>query len=203
MTTTMQTETAEARPPAREPIRPTRTWYWVAGVVTVVGLVVGLAVALFGYFDALDEFDAFPGLSTPGTTEVVVDEPGDQVIYYQGAGFTDLAALGISATDPSGSAVEVEVYGSELIFHTGEGQTRAVATFEADTTGTYRVEAEGAAGGTLAVGPSWAWIALPPVLGGLGLAGFSFMVGALMWLVTIIRRSNAAARHPQPPEARP
>lgn len=194
MSTTMQTQAPEVKSPNPGTIRPSRAWYWAAGALAVAGLVTGLAVAVFGYLGALDEFEAFARLSVPGATEVLVEEPSVQVIYHQGDGFTGPAELDLSVSDPSGAVVDVDAYGSELIFHAGEGQVRAVATFDADVTGAYRVDASGVAEGRLAVGPSWAWIALPPVFGGLALAGIGLMAGALMWLVTIVRRSNAAAR---------
>lgn len=194
MSQTMQSGTATSRPTPTGPIRPRKTWYWVAGVVAVVGLVAGLVVGVLGYLNGLDEYDTFPRLSAPGATEVEVADPGVLVIYHQGAGSTELGDLGVSVVDPSGSEVTVEPYRSELIFATGEGQARAVATFDAVASGTYQVEAVGTAGGHLAVGRSWAWIALPPILGGLAIVGVFFLVGVLIWLITIIRRSNAAAR---------
>lgn len=175
------------------PARPSTVWYWVAGVVLVVGVVAGVVVGFLGYLDALDEFDTFPRLTAPGASEVVVDDPGDLVIYHQGSAPPSLPELELSVTGPSG-AVGVEPYDATLIFETGEGRARALATFDAVETGTYRVAAQGTANGHLTVGPSWAWVALPAVLGGLAIAGVSIIAGAAIWLTTIIRRSNATAR---------
>lgn len=200
MNQTIRAETARPPVPAQA-IRPTTTWYWVAGVVAFVGLVAGLVIGVLGYLNALDDFDAFPRLSAPGVAEVVVDDPGNLVIYHRGAGSPDLADLGITVTDPSGSSVAVETYDSVLIFGTGDGQARAVATFDAVGTGTYQMEAAGTVAGHLAVGRSWAWVALPAVLGGMAIAGLSILAGAAIWLTTIIRRSSAAARHARAPLA--
>lgn len=194
MSQTIRPEADTARPIPARAIGPTTTWYWVAGVVAVMGLVAGIAVGVWGYLDALDEFDAFPRLAAPGVTEVVVDDPGSVVIYHVGAGAPDLADLQLSVTGPSGSVVAVQPYESELIFETGDGQARAVASFDAVGTGTYQVEAAGTVGGHLSVGRSWVWVGLPAVLGGLAIVGLSFLAAVVMWLTTIIRRSNAAAR---------
>lgn len=194
MSQTIRPEADTSRPTPASVIGPTTTWYWAAGVVAAVGLVAGIVVGVVGYMDALDEFDAFPRLASPGGTEVVVDDPGNLVIYHQGAGSPDQADLEISVTDPSGSPVAVEPYDSELIFETGDGRARAVASFDAIGIGTYQVEAAGTAGGHLAVGKSWVWVGLPAVLGGLAVVGLSFLAAVVIWLTTIIRRSNAAAR---------
>jgi hypothetical protein len=189
------TQTARTQPETSSVIsaRPSTAWYWVAGIVLVVGVAAGIVVGILGYLDALDEYDNFPRLAAPGATEVVVDDPGDLVIYHQGSTLPSLAEFELSVTGPSG-AVAVEPYESTLIFETGEGRARALASFEAVDTGTYRVEAQGTATGHLAVGPSWAWVALPAVLGGLAIVGVSVIAGVAIWLTTIIRRSNAKAR---------
>jgi hypothetical protein len=175
------------------PTSPSTVWYSVAGILLVLGVVAGVAIGILGYLDALDEYDTFPRLAAPGATEVVVDDPGDLVIYHQGSALPGLAELGLSVTGPSG-AVGVEPYETTLIFETGDGRARALASFDAVDTGTYRVEAQGTASGHLTVGPSWAWVALPAVFGGLAIAGVSIIAGAAIWLTTIIRRSNATAR---------
>lgn len=175
------------------PSRPSTAWYWVAGIVLVVGVAAGIVVGILGYLDALDEYETFPGLAAPGATEVVIDDPGDLVIYHQGSTLPSLAEVELSVTGPSG-AVAVEPYETTLIFETGEGRARALASFDAVDTGTYRVEARGTVTGHLTVGPSWAWVALPAVLGGLAIAGVSVIAGAAIWLTTIIRRSSAKAR---------
>jgi hypothetical protein len=189
------TQTARTQPETSSVIsaRPSTAWYWVAGIVLVVGVVAGVVVGILGYLDALDEFDTFASLVAPGATELVVDDPGDLVIYHQGSTLPSLAEVELSVTGPSG-AVAVEPYESTLIFETGEGRAWALASFAAVDIGTYRVEAQGTATGHLTVGPSWAWVALPAVLGGLAIVGVSVIAGVAIWLTTIIRRSNAKAR---------
>ncbi|HSJ34385.1 MAG TPA: hypothetical protein VLB85_04970 [Acidimicrobiia bacterium] len=194
MSQTIGTETAQPTAPVQA-IRPPTSWYWIAGVIAFVGLVAGLVIGILGYLNALDEYEAFPRLAASGVAEVVVDDPGNLVIYHRGAGSPHLSELGITVTDPSGSSVAVEPYDSVLIFGTGDGQARAVATFDAVSTGSYRMEVAESVPGDLAVGRSWAWVALPAVLGGLGIAGLSILAAAAIGLTTIIRRSSAAARH--------
>lgn len=175
------------------PDRPSTVWYWAAGIVLIVGVVAGVVVGILGYLDALDEYDTFPRLATPGAAEVVVDDPGNLVVYHQGSALPSLAEVELSVTGPSGS-VAVQPYETTLIFETGEGRARALASFDAVDTGTYRVEAQGTAAGHLTVGPSWAWVALPAVLGGLAIVGISIIAAVAIWLTTIIRRSSATAR---------
>lgn len=190
MTQTIRTQPETA---SVVPSRPSTVWYWMAGIVLIVGVVAGVVIGILGYLDALDEYDAFPRLAAPGAAEVVVDDPGDLVIYHQGSALPSLAEVELSVIGPSGS-VAVQPYETTLIFETGEGRARALASFDAADSGTYRVEAHGTAAGHLAVGSSWVWVALLAVLGGLAIVGVSMVAAVGIWLTTIIRRSNATAR---------
>jgi hypothetical protein len=60
---------------------------------------------------------------------------------------------------------------------------RAIASFDAGQVGAYLVEVSGFETGQITVGESYSRLALPGVLAGLAIAGFSLVAGLVLWLV--------------------
>lgn len=169
--------------------RPSRSWFWAGIGVAAAGLIAGLIIGIISYQDSQRQVDAFARSSVPGTVTVQVDEPGTQVVYYEGdlsIGFEDLV---VGITDPAGATVAAAPYGSELIYETSNSTLgRAIATFAPAQIGAYQIEVSGIDAGQVAVGESFARLALPGILTGLAIAAVSLVAGLVLWLVTALRR---------------
>lgn len=176
-------------PPPRIHDRSSRSWFWPAIGIAVIGLIVGLVIGITSFQDSQQQVDAFARSSVPGTVTMEVDEPGRQVVYYEGDLSVGLEDLVVNVTDAAGTTVAIAPYGSELIYETTD-QTlgRAIATFDAAQIGAYEIEVSGIDIGQVTVGESFARLALPGVLAGLVIAGLSLVGGLALWLVSALRR---------------
>ena len=89
-------------PPTRVRRRPSGGWYWVAGILAVLGLTAAFVWGAVGTITALDRVDEFDRVTIPGSMTVVVADPGTKVLYYEGpaefARYADPAATGRNAT---------------------------------------------------------------------------------------------------------
>ena len=169
----MTSSLTEFRPPPTHPPPPTpiRTqppsgWYWVAGILAVLGLTAALVWGAVGTISALDEVDSFERTTVPGAVTVPVTDPGTMVVYYENSAELARSAtttptwqqLRLTVTGPDG-AVLASSYRSTARYDVDPGRLgRAVAKFEAATAGQYRVSTARAVepGATLAVGDNFA-----------------------------------------------
>ncbi len=189
----MRTETQAITPTqVRTPDLPGRTRrsrLWPGIGVAVFGLAAGLALGITTYQDSQREIATFARTSLPGTAIVQVDEPGPQVVYYEGERSVGIDSLVVAVTDPDGAAVAVASYEGELIYETSDLVLgRAMASFDAERIGAYDVEVSGIDIGQITIGDSVARLALPGVLAGLAIAGLSLVAGFSLWLYSILRR---------------
>ena len=76
---------ADPPTPPPTPIRtqPPSGWYWVAGILAVLGLTAALVWGAVGTISALDEVDSFERTTVPGAVTVPVTDPGTMVVYYE------------------------------------------------------------------------------------------------------------------------
>jgi len=180
--------TIATSPPSTTHNRHSRSWFGRGVGIAVVGLIAGLAIGITSYQDSQQQIDTFARLSVPGTVTMDVDQPGQQVIYYEGDGNVGIDDLVVSIADPVGSTVAVAPYEGELIYETTDLILgRAIATFDAAQTGAYEIEVTGADTGQVTIGQSFALMALPGVLAGLVIAGFSLVAGFALWLYSILK----------------
>lgn len=188
----MRTETQPTlatSPPSRTHNRSSRSWFWPGIGIAAIGLIVGLAVGITSFQNSQEQVDAFARSSVPGTVTAQVDQPGRQVIYYEGDLDIGLEDLVVDITDAAGVSVAVAPYGSELIYETtGATLGRAIATFDANRVGAYEIEVSGIDTGQVTVGESFARLALPGIFTALAIAGLSLAAGLALWLVSALRR---------------
>jgi hypothetical protein len=119
---------------------------------------------------------------------VQIDEPGTQVVYYEGAETAVIDDMVIGIIDPAGAILTIAPFEGELIYETTNlTQGRAIASFEADQSGAYEVEVSGGDRGQITIGESFSRIALPGVIAGLAIAGLSVIAGFVLWLFAIVR----------------
>jgi hypothetical protein len=192
-------------PPPPTPIykQPSSGWYWVAGILAVLGLTAALVWGAVGTISALDEVDSFERTTVPGAVTMPVTDPGTMVVYYENP--TELARyttntptwqqLRLTVTGPNG-AVLVSNYRSTARYDVDPGRLgRAVAKFEATTAGQYRVSTARAVapGATLAVGDNFARDIALTALGGASLA-LVMVAGALTIAVVTYRARSRPTR---------
>lgn len=176
-------------PPSRTHGRSSKSWFWPGIGIAATGLIVGLAVGIASFQDSQRQVDAFARSTVPGTVTVQVDEPGRQVIYYEGDLSVSIEDVVVDITDAAGAPVAVAPYGSELIYETADRTLgRAIATFDATRAGAYEIDVSGMDTGQVTVGESFAHLALPGIFAGLAIAAISLAVGLALWLVSVLRR---------------
>ena len=171
--------------------RPKRVGYVTAALIAVVGLTLGAVWGVSAYASMHARIDDFARTGIPGRVTMDVSSPGDRVIYYEGIGEMPLVALGVRVVGPDGEAVHVATYGADLRYDAPAGVIgHAVGTFEATSAGSYVVTAEGSApvGASLAVGESIPVSTIVAIIGGVFLVLGSLMTGAVVAIVTAVRR---------------
>lgn len=190
MTTDTQPNIATLAPPTPSTRgRRSRSWLWPGIGVAVVGLGAGLVLGITSYQDSQREIDTFVRMSVPGTATVQVEEPGQQVVYYEGDQSVGLDGLVVGVADPAGSTVAVAPFEGELIYETTDLTLgRAIASFDATRNGAYEIEVTGIDAGQVTVGESYSRLALPGVLAGLVIAGLSLAAGFVLCMYSLLRR---------------
>ncbi len=170
----------------------TRRGYVLAVLVALVGSMATALWAVTGFLDQVQRPEEFARTEVPGVMSVELSQAGSHVIYVEGAGPVRLTAAALSVIDPEQVTVPVHPYDLDLRYdvpaHPGRLGT-AIATFDADRTGTYQVgtlagladigvsepgASESGVPVTLAVGDDLApgvlrSVAVPTVIGVLGL----------------------------------
>jgi hypothetical protein len=191
--------------PARSPLRPAGTphtpsslGYWIGGGLIAAACIGAAIWAVLTYFGYLNQVDSLQRMTMPGTATVHLTQPTARVLYYEGPGpAPSLGQLGIHVTGPAGKAVIVIPYTTELIYHAPlVNPTRsgtAVASFDATTTGNYRIYAHPATGtgGTIAIGRDLLWDAAPHVAGTIAVFLVGTGAGLTLIIITALRRSSA------------
>jgi hypothetical protein len=75
--------TRPSPPPTRVRRRPSGGWYWVAGILAVLGLTAAFVWGVVGTITALDRVDDFDRVTIPGSMTVFVADSGTKVVYYE------------------------------------------------------------------------------------------------------------------------
>jgi len=117
-TDTQSTIAASPASPQRTHDRPSRSWLWPGIGVAVVGLAAGLVIGITSYQDSQQKIGSFARISLPGTVTMQVDEPGQQVVYYEGDQRVGLEDLVVRVSGPAGATVAFAPYEGELIYET-------------------------------------------------------------------------------------
>ena len=180
--------------------RPSRTGYWVGGgvaVLGVVGAVLWFVLGLTSFSDEIKGFERVPADGEP--RQVDLSRTGSYTAYYEPAsGSVDESGPAVDAevVGPDGRNVALKPYVTKLTYDLGGHHGRAVFTFRADATGTYEVRSSSASEGELAIGRGVGRKLVGSIVGGfaIGLAGLG--LGALVLIVTAVRRSSARGRAP-------
>jgi hypothetical protein len=184
------------------------------GSLLVIGAIVLAVFAVLAVVRVVPtdmmRFDGSPGeavlgvVEAPGHDEVTLDGDTSYALYLvRTDDYRTMALSGsIEVTGPDGEPVDVRGPGTNLYVHMGSVRAQAVAAFDADRPGTYRIACPPAADGS----PAQIWVAdyqgaeglvagifsgVAGIFGAvfLGIAGLTMVAtGAILWGV---RRGNA------------
>jgi len=189
---------------------PSKAGYWVGAAVVVVGVVGAILWGVLGFLSFGEAVDGFQRVPANGRSEVTFTRTGGYVIYYEGPGADvgDIPAGEASLTpDGSDEPVSLETYASSLSYSYGDHAGQAVLTFDIEQPGTYVLDSTSDGDGDLAVGRSIGGKLVSTVVGAFALGGLGVVVGAIVLIVTFVRRRNARPRaapwYPPPPGAGP
>ncbi len=185
---------------------PSRKGYWIGAAVIVggvVGAVIWFTLGFTGFSRTIDDFQRVP---VNGEGEVTFDGTGGYVLYYEapGAG-DDVVPAGQVQLTPvgGGESPDLESYDSELSYDLDGRSGAAVLTVDIENPGTYLLESEFEGEGELAVGRSVGRRLVTAILGGFVIGGLGTVVGAIVLIVTAVRRRGARSRNapwiPPPP----
>jgi hypothetical protein len=190
MTTTAQRPVA-ASPAVR---RPSTGWYWVAGAVVLAAAAAGVLWFGAAVRSMTRHAESFPRTGIPGSLTFAVAEPGTRYVYVEADESPALEELGATLHGPEGASVPLRPYDLDVRYDAYDRTGRAVATFRARTTGTYRLVVTNGPGGYVAVGDDLGDGVIWSLLGAL-LIGFGGLLagGALAVWVAIRRGSGSNA----------
>jgi hypothetical protein len=196
--------TAPTGPVIDEPIRPRAFWYWIGGGLIVLAVPAAIVWGVLGFLRIDDEVDDFERVRFPEGGTIVIDDPGDFVVYSEGS-LAPLSDSGVTITGPDGDDVGTSPYSGSLTYDFGGRSGTAQQTFTADEAGEYVITPRGVDTGqtwTYAIGPSVARGIVGAIVGAFVIGGLGVLVGAIVLLVTGVRRSRAKQAR-RPPVASP
>lgn len=160
--------------------------YVLAALVALIGATAAVLWAVTGFLDQLQHPEQFARTAVPGEAAVAITQTGAHVVYVEGTGSAQISAADLTVVGPQGEQLAVRPYTRDLRYdvpgapgHMGT----ALAVFDAERTGTYRVGAPAVPADptTLAVGDDLApgvvrAVVVPSIIGvlvllaGIGLA---------------------------------
>ena len=184
---------------------PSIVGYVAAALVFVLGIAAGIALIVSGIRTYIDKVEGFERVDVPGTAQVSLEDDGGYSIYYERPGLdseSSLPPISVAVFGPDGSPVDLDRYHSEVNYSVSGFDGRGVFTFQADEPGDYVVRTDGAEG-QVAVGRGIGARFAGAVVAGIATLLLAPLLGALLALITFLRRSRAkrardAARRPEP-----
>lgn len=182
---------------------PGRKWYVVAGIVFVASLT---AFAVF-LFDRIGEIgESFERFVVPGGAEIEAVEPGRYTIFHESTSTVggmlyrvgDVSGLVIEVVSPEGSRLEVRSPVGSTTYEFGGREGAAIAAFEVERPGTYRISADYADGAgpetVLAVSRGFGARLFTTVFGAIGLSLGGTLLAVGIAVATFVMRYRARRR---------
>ena len=184
-------------PPTIVRRRPSIAWYWVAGLVAILGVAISVGWGATRAIDAYRSVDSFARAHIPGIVNVTVDEAGKQLVYYEGDRRPEVNELGLEIRDPSGSQIAIRPYLLDLRYDFNGHVGKAVAVFRTKVPGRYAVESSKAPedDAHLGVGRDLTSM-IPIIVAPLGLSLLSLVVGMGIAVVAYIKRTSQPQENP-------
>lgn len=184
---------------------PGRKWYVLAGAIFVVSFV---AFVFFLFTRILGMGDAFDRFVVPGSAEVELEETGRYTVFHEsistldGAVYRvgDVSGLEIEVVAEDGSPVRVVSPIGSMEYRMGGREGTAMAAFEVDEPGTYRISATYRGGEgpetVLAVARGFGTRIVTTVFGAIGLALGGTFLSVGIAVTTFVLRHRAKRRPP-------
>jgi hypothetical protein len=185
---------------------PSVTGYVLAGLLTLAGIAGGVLLIVSGIRTYVDKVEGFERFEAPDSRALDLGE-GGYSIYFERPGLDDddpFPPISVSVVDPEGEPVDLDRYDTDVSYSVSGHDGRGAWTFDADDPGTYRIQADGS-GGDVAVGRGIGARFAGAVVAGVGMLLLAPVLGAIVAVVTFLRRSKAkrarqAAWQQQPPQ---
>lgn len=138
-----QRDAAFAPPPPvpAKPAGPKRSTagFWVAGGIGLVAIVLAVVLGITRFIDTLEQPKDYVRGEVPAVLTVQVHDPGERIVYAEG-GLRYGGQVRLRVVGPRAQLITVSRYDNDLTYSTGGHSGRAIAKFEADTPGQYRVQ---------------------------------------------------------------
>lgn len=177
--------------------------YWIGGAILLFGCgaaIVWFVIVIVGLVNAPEDFDR---VRVPGSIVLTLDD-GDWMLYQEFPG-ADAGRYqtppSVFVTGPSGRDVSLRTVTNDYSYSTGSFDGVGLYEFTAATAGAYTIETStvgeptGSGSQTVAVGrPLFDTAQIGGILGSLALGAVSFIVGLVILIVTIVRRSRVRRR---------
>lgn len=185
-----------------------RAGYRTAALVALVGVVVSVAWGVADYQQLQDRLAALPRAGVPGEVTVEVAEPRELTVYVEDptadGGFVVRTGerhvlpdppVDLTVTGPAGEALVLTPYEQDLRFHTGGRVAVAVASFEAESPGSYVVAVDGEmpANAQVSVGDVVDTALVANVVGAVVVFVGSTLTALVLVALTAVRRSRPPA----------
>jgi hypothetical protein len=209
--------------PSKSDIRPKRAWYWIATAIIVLGAsgAIGWFVATAVYLVGAP--DSYAHVAVPGEGSIQIKDAGQYTIYGETTrtyvSSSSFSRPLVTIADASGSSVDISPtysssFGSSSYSNDGL-HGYPIGTFRVDRPGAYQVTVKDPLGAatsptpgsstrtTIATDPAVTRIAvgrdetaraLRGFLGSTALGVVAFIVGAIMLIVTGVKRSRSRRR---------
>jgi hypothetical protein len=182
------------------PVRPSRTWFWISGLLIAAAIVCGI-LAVTSFVSVSNQVKDFQRVSIPGRGPVTFSSTGDYLVFFEGPGQGSGRARLLLRSASSGQPVRIAgLSGKSENYTLGGHSGQAVASFTITRTGRYELTAAPLSG------PPPTDVAVGRGLGGgivrgilLIVAGILLFIAAFITgLITAIRRSRSRRRMAAP-----
>jgi hypothetical protein len=181
-------------------LRPSKLWVVLASVLLGVGAIVGIVIVAVGIVRVINSVADCGdcAISRAGSYDIQPSRVGRYFIYIEGVTSKTTAqdrydALDVTLTDPSGASVPISTYDNGFTLSNNNVDLVAVAQFRVTTKGTYRLTVD--SNSTRAVRLRFGTVSIRdfarPIVVGVAVGGGLFLAGALMLIITLVRRSRA------------
>lgn len=171
---------------------PSIAGYVLAVLLAIIGIAAGIALIVSGIRTYIDNVEGFERVEVPGSEPITLDDDGGYSIYFEdpsGAYQVVRPTVTVRAAD-GGDAVPLAAYESDVSYDVSGHEGRGIYTFSVDESGTYTVTGDGPRG-TLAVGRGIGARFAGAVVAGVATLLLAPVLGAVLALVTFLRRSKA------------
>ena len=186
-------------------VRPSRAWFWVAGVLLLAGLAAGAWLfwsGLFGPDGQIGQVRRYHRAPIPGAATMDL-APGGYTVFVEAPGVGDDVSPprpDVTVTGPDGIPVPLLPYQGRLTYRAAGHEGVALSTLRITAAGTYRLSVDGdpCPGCDVAVGPGTKPGSILSIIAGVLIPLALSLIAFVIILVTAIGRSRSRRRQVQP-----